>query len=613
MSTFNVTSLDDSGPGTLRSGIKYANVNPGTNIVFNVTGTITLKSSLPFVVKTTTIVSILSSEGKPQITINGVKKYSTIKIEKTSNCIINGLCIINSSCSGIAIVKSELNKIYNCWIGVDLLGNKASNLNQGILITESDSNQVGSNDLLNQEYFSNVISGNNKSGIYICKSKLNKIENNIIGLNNTCDQIISNNSNGIELKSSTQNIIGGTLFVDNNFQANDPTGDKGTKPPTFVRPLLGNIISGNNKNGIKINKSDNNDVSGNFIGTDNTGNINFGNKENGIEIKKSEFTNISGCAFNNQPFVYYNVISGNNKYGIFNYLSKYTTIQANFIGIGADNSTKLSNNIGIVDEDSIGTVVGGIIPLGNVVSGNIIHGIHVTGNSSGFSSVNTFTGIKAFGDALPNGVNGFLFDKKANDIRLNTNVISGNNGNGIKFTDEVSNVLLSSNIIGLNTDGLSPIPNGLSGIVISGNVNNINTFVNITSVIQRNIVSGNLEYGIVLSENSNNNIITQTTIGLDYLSTFLISNGKGGLLITDKSNNNLIGTDLEFSKLNYLCDEFNFAVKLTKNTFHNTVINNNININIEFDATPHNKNIINDSTNNIVYANNLPYESSRHK
>src|ERR1044071_9351169 len=48
--TLTVTNTNDSGPGSLRQAIADANANPDTDtIMFNVSGTITLASSLPLI------------------------------------------------------------------------------------------------------------------------------------------------------------------------------------------------------------------------------------------------------------------------------------------------------------------------------------------------------------------------------------------------------------------------------------------------------------------------------------------------------------------------------------------------------------------------------------
>ena len=50
-----------------------------------------------------------------------------------------------------------------------------------------------------------------------------------------------------------------------------------------------------------------------------------------------------GCTFQQDPFVFYNVISGNGGNGLRVTNSNDTTIQANFFGMGADNDTAVGN------------------------------------------------------------------------------------------------------------------------------------------------------------------------------------------------------------------------------------------------------------------------------
>ena len=75
MSTYIVTNLNDSGIGSLRNGIIYANTNPNTIITFFINGNINLLSSLPKIINPTQIIGNLSGQNVPLITINGNKKY----------------------------------------------------------------------------------------------------------------------------------------------------------------------------------------------------------------------------------------------------------------------------------------------------------------------------------------------------------------------------------------------------------------------------------------------------------------------------------------------------------------------------------------------------------
>lgn len=601
MTTYKVTTLNDYGFGSLREGIKFANCNNNVTIIFSIYGTINLNFSLPNITNSVNIVGNMSSDGKILNTINGKKKYQILKIANTHGCVIQNLCLINSSHSGIFIYKSSCVGVYDCRIGITSNDCSQSNM-YGIMIYKSYNNVIGSNPNLNQEYFSNVISGNTKAGIHIVCSKRNTIKNNIIGLSSDCTKKIPN-GHGISLMNSNKNMLGGKAFVDNNGNINDPTGEKGTVTPVFVRPLEGNIISGNLSDGIHFNNSNNNTIPGNFIGTDNTGILNFGNSKNGIFLYKSDFNFITGCGIDSNPFIYYNVIGWNSNNGIQVHCSNYTTIQGNFLGIAANNSNAIPNLNGLkVSGTSLITAVGGKIPLGNVIAGNKNNGIYLTDKINGFNTVNTFCGLKAFGDALPN-LNGILIDNNAHDIKINTNIISGNNENGIVIKGNANNILIGNNIIGLNTETNSPLPNKSNGIKISENANNIFDGIDIPSVIPQNTISSNYEYGLLLEGNVCNVILQLSSIGLSTNNIDTFSNLKGGILVKDRVHDCLFGNSFNFLRV---YDEFNFAIKLGQNTHNNTLTYVFVNTNTNNDTLPHNQNIINLSTKNNLYGNALP-------
>ena len=102
--------------------------------------------------------------------------------------------------------------------------------------------------------------------------------------------------------------------------------------------------------------------------------------------------------------MFYNVLSGNGGNGLRITNSNNTTVQANFMGVGANNATIVANGGDglLVSGSSKNTQVGGVIPLGNVISGNNRNGIEVSDTASGFTSFNTFAGIFAFAGAAPN-------------------------------------------------------------------------------------------------------------------------------------------------------------------------------------------------------------------
>ncbi len=382
---------------------------------------------------------------------------------------------------------------------------------------------------------SNVISGNAGNGIGIYGANDNHIAMNYIGTDVTGNIDLGNGQNGILITDAApRNVIGGQATG-----GNDPTGD------VFYRPPMGNLISGNEANGVLINDlSTLNFLSGNFIGTTSSGNEALGNGLDGIAIENADRNEIIGCTLNQNPFVFYNVSSGNGGNGIRIKDSDDIIVHANFLGAGANNATMVPNALNgiLVEGNSQNTQVGGVIPLGNVCAGNVGNGIEVKDQVSGFVSFNTFAGLFAFGIAAPNGADGILVTSTGGNNTLRTNVASGNLGNGIHISGEAQGVLVDPNMVGLNTDGSSPMPNGRNGILIDGNAHHNTIGGTYQSVISQNTFSGNTEAGISFQGTAHSNIVYNAVVGLSDTKTSLLGNTLGGIILGPGTYENVIGS-----------------------------------------------------------------------
>ena len=223
------------------------------------------------------------------------------------------------------------------------------------------------------------------------------------------------------------------------------------------------------------------------------------------------------------------------------------TVQANFLGMGADNATSVPNqgNGLLVGGTSLNTQVGGVIPLGNVISGNTLNGIQVQDQASGFVSFNTFGGIAAFQTfASPNGLDGILITSTGGNNTVRTCIISGNNQNGIEIAGNASGVQITETSVGTNSNISGGIPNLGSGIVIRGEAHNnaIGGFQ--PSVEPQNFVSGNRKYGIAVMDRASNNSIFHTAIGRGAALTPpypVIPNLSGGILLGPGTSGTTIG------------------------------------------------------------------------
>lgn len=555
---FVVTNLNDSGTGSFRDAIIQADasnsssetlysdiesnstLNPyidsindvlttynvldetlsGSLIFFAVSGTIQLESALPDI---TSRVIILSLPELFQITINCNCNAGLTLSKGSAYSAVMGLTIVGSSCNGLTL-NDDHNLVVLCKIN--------KNNGNGIFVT-SNYNNIGLNPLSFSVFTANRISHNRKNGIKLVEGHKNTIVKN---------RILYNGQNGIYFKNSSKNTIGGTVYTNASGETNNPTGSEDTVTPVFIIPPLGNQISGNHHNGVWLHRSNANVFHGNFIGTNYTGNKAKGNQLNGVLIEESKANVFRGCDIEQDPFVYYNVVSGNKLNGFHVKDSNDTVIQGNFAGINAGNSFSVANghNGLLVSNCSKTTIVGGPIPLGNNFSGNNKNGIKVNDQASGFLTYNSFCGLAAFGGAVPNNKNGIHITSSGLNNRIRTNVLSGNVGNGLKLSGQANHINVDPNLCGTSSNGESSLPNGGSGLVLSGQANNNFIGSQEISVIPNSAFSGNKINGITISECAHDNVIYHCNVGLSTTGNVQINNEKLAILLTDQCSQNVI-------------------------------------------------------------------------
>lgn len=555
-----VTNTNDSGAGSLREAITSVNSSSSSQysgISFAVAGVITLASDLPAITKKVLIDGGTApgyvagnTTTAPLVAVNFANAGSGFNFNSGSaGSGIYALSIYGSKTNGVTLNASNITLLRN-YIGLNLNGAAGGNAQDGIYISASSINNIiGANPNSISGLYSNVISGNTQHGIQIYGSAGNKIQANAIGTNPAGTSKIANGYNGILVTYyAVDNTIGGIAYYDSaTGQTNNPTGNKGTVPIVSIAPPLGNLISGNTRNGVEINSGAELTVlSGNFIGTNNAGTAAIGNLLDGVLIRNANNNQLIGCTFEDNPFIYYNVLSGNGYNGLHIEDSNAILVQANFFGAGANNASMVPNGMhGIwVSGTSAGVQVGGVIPLGNVSAGNKGDGINVSGTASGFTTFNTFGGLYAFQGAAPNDGNGITISSSGGNNLIRTNVFSGNKGHGIELTSTASGVTVDPNVVGLNTEGTGtlsnpPVPgfgNGGSGIKVSGSGNFIGGYSG--SVIPQNTFSGNARYGIEIASGATGNYVFNSVVGLATTKATGtgFGNGLGGILIAGSSN-----------------------------------------------------------------------------
>ena len=355
--TFTVINTNASGAGSLRQAILDANAGAGADVItFNIASgglSIVPTNALPAITEPVTIDGSTQPgfTSAPMIELNGASAGAAVDGLKlaTSNSIIRALVINRFLGDGIEITNGANNRIEGCYIGLNLAGvSDLGNALNGILITNAANNTIGGLSPASR----NFISGNNQSGVSIggASATNNTLLGNFIGLG-VANADAGNTQDGVRV-GGPRNVIGGSAAG------------------------AGNVISGNNSQGIEITAAGQNTiVRGNYIGTDSTGTVDRGNSADGIWV------GAGGVIIGGSSPGEGNLISGNTGDGIeLNGASATNNlIRGNIIGATLGGTTSLANNAdGVHITSGRDNVVGGVQPgQANVIAFNGGDGIGI--------------------------------------------------------------------------------------------------------------------------------------------------------------------------------------------------------------------------------------------
>ncbi len=391
--------------------------------------------------------------------------------------------------NGIRLADVANISIQGNYIGTDAEGEQPlGNQGPGIRVVRSIGDiQIGGSSAAER----NVISGNAGVGVRVIAGTDVRIQGNHIGVTAVGDQPLGNEGSGIRVDDSSGGIlIGGSA------------------------PELGNVISANGVDGIRLFRTTDIKVQANYVGTDHTATIagaSFGNVEEGVHITEgSAFVIVGTDGDTLGDDKEGNVISGNGKFGVSISNGFDSIVAGNFIGTDNTGTVALPNNIGEIAGD-LGAGVG----LKGGAQRNLI------------------------------GTNG----DGASD-ELERNVISGNQGRGIRIAGEATgHNVIAGNYIGVDFDALNPLPNTTAGIgILEGAHENV---VGIDSEgdphgVEGNVIAGNGIRGIVIQDaDSSNNVIAGNFIGTNRNLAANIGNGSAepgaGIRIRAGATDNTVG------------------------------------------------------------------------
>jgi hypothetical protein len=505
LSTFLVTTTDDSGPGSLREAIRSADSLPGANtIAFDVgkggTQTITPLSPLPAVTRPVVIDGTTQpghTDG-PLIVLDGSnpKAGPDGLVLLADHVTMKGL-VVTKFTNGVVVVGSE-NVIGEANTKTSNLF--AGNRNAGVLIA-GDGNQMMGNSML----FNGTVADVDGFGVFVDGGSMNIIAGNLMSLNAFSGVAIVSSSG----KSPVGNV------VEDNLIGTDVTGSVALPNSQGVIILDGslntvskNLVSGNTFIGVLVfgtspTSAIENMVEDNFIGTNLTGTTVLPN-ETGVVLKGASLNTVRG-----------NLISGNRRFGVALVGDTHNgpsgnVLQANLIGTNFAGGAALGNGNGVVILNGSDNIVGGDTPdAGNLISGNEACGVAIVGTAANYATGNRVQGNLIGSNlsgtvALANEFGVLVIDSSQNLVGGTTdrarNIISGNTEFGVVLAADGNAV--EGNYIGTDTKGTDSVTNGTGVATLLGS----NDTIGGEAVEDRNIISGNTRYGVLVFGGSNTRV-----------------------------------------------------------------------------------------------------------
>ena len=203
-------------------------------------------------------------------------------------------------------------------------------------------------------------------------------------------------------------------------------------------------------------------------------------------------------------------------------------IEGSFIGTDVTGTIALGNGeSGVWISNSDGNTIGGASPAAsNLLSGNGVRGVLISGSSSGNVVEGNLIGTDLTGTvALPNGMVGVnIVDAPGNMVGGGTvggrNVISGN-WKGIEISHEgATGNLVRGNLVGTQVDGAATLRNGSAGIVVAAGAG-------------RNVIGGAADSSNTIAHNGGDGVrvVSGTGNAIDLNSIF--SNEEEGIDLND--------------------------------------------------------------------------------
>lgn len=508
-----VTNINNSGTGSLRDAVTFANANAGTSTIsFAIPGagphTITLASALPDVTANGLTIDGTTQSGTQcrniwngdahilRVNVRGSAGFDGFRLSG-ANQAVRGLSLSGFANAVRTLPTSSAATIQCNFLG--LLADGTSNGNTRGVYVEGTSMRMGGLDAGQ----GNVISSNSIVGV-------------------------------VTTAGSTDTSIQG------NFIGTDPTGMIARANGTAINHFFGaatwrditrNLISGNTNAGIVLETDDQISpstdlvrIQRNRIGFTRTLSALMRNGGDGIRFPAGSISNalIGGVADTQGNHITGTEqgISLNNTPNIF--------IRGNVIALSGQNGVRITAANGI-------TIGGGSATLGNVIGGNGFSGIAAIDGSSNVTIIgNTIGAVTITGATFENQDRG-IFLRNVSNVTIGDGTSSGRNfiaRNGLQAimgVGSISSTTINGNYIGTDSNGNAAVANGVRLIPASRDAISFEeggSFTNL--VIRNNVIGGHQGALIKLSESTADGVVIRGNnigVGADGVSQITSANG----------------------------------------------------------------------------------------
>ena len=220
-------------------------------------------------------------------------------------------------------------------------------------------------------------------------------------------------------------------------------------------------------------------------------------------------------------------------------------VEGNFIGTNVAGSTASPNTVGIAVVNATNVLIGGTTAAAaNLIAGNTGSGVVINagaGASLGAQILGNFIGTNASGAAGLGNTNG-VFVTSVSTVTIGSvgagrNVISGNTNAGIRVDagNSLTSLQIAGNYVGMAPNGTTPLGNTGTGVLLQGVAGGSIS----GTLVDRNVISGNLGDGIILGSGVDGTLIAGNVIGLAADGSTAVGNRNHGIL--SSGSNTTIG------------------------------------------------------------------------